>query len=144
MYRPWNPELDGSHSAANGREGRRKKTADKNQGASKAVPWNKHGQSFIYPLVLEIHEEHRIPKTCVLRPRLKCPDPTEQGERARSRSKTHPSADLLNQRLLEIPLARQAPRHSGEDLGADAALLDGAAEDEDGVGEGALLGHEVV
>lgn len=56
----------------------------------------------------------------------------------------HTSANLARERLLQVPLASQAARRLREDGGRDATALDGAAQDEDGVAEGALLGHDVV
>lgn len=58
--------------------------------------------------------------------------------------KPHATANLAHESLLEVPLAGEAAGGLCKDGGRDAAALDGAPEDEDGVGEGALLGHEVV
>lgn len=61
-----------------------------------------------------------------------------------SPDKPHAPADLPREGFLQVPLARQPARRPGEYGGRDAAALDGAAEHEDGVAEGALLRHDVV
>lgn len=60
------------------------------------------------------------------------------------RSEAHAAGDFADEGLFEVPLASEGASHLGKDGGADAAVLDGTTEHEDGVGKGAFLGDEVV
>lgn len=64
--------------------------------------------------------------------------------KASSFTEAHTAANLPNEGLLQVPLTCQATCRFSEHGRRDTTSLDGATEHEDGIAEGAFLGHDLV